>query len=153
MPSALIYLGIMLGVICVWFIWMKRPVYEAVLLSFLVLLTFTGNLGETHGAYVGAPLSTSLLYSMTAFVAMSTALLKTKIIDGSIAIILSRLAGSPAEQAMPRDRQLPYGCAVRQRPGQRDGHRCHYHSRHEKVRLLRRSWQLMWRAMPVIWAI
>lgn len=31
MPSALIYLGIMLAVIIVWFVLFKRPVYEAVL--------------------------------------------------------------------------------------------------------------------------
>lgn len=94
MPSALIYLGIMLGVICVWFIWMKRPVYEAVLLSFLVLLTFTGNWGNAW-SYVEKALSTSLLYSMTAFVAMSIIMTKTKIIDGSIAIILSLVGRIP----------------------------------------------------------
>ena len=90
MPSALLYLGIMLAVICVWFIIMKRPVYEAVLLSFIVLLTVTGNWGNVC-AYIDAALSTSLLYSMTAFVAMSIILTKTKVIDGCIAIILSLL--------------------------------------------------------------
>jgi len=88
MPSALIYLGIMLAVICVWFLLVKRPVYEAVLVSFVVLLTVTGNWASV-GTYIGEALSTSLLYSMTAFVAMSIVLTKTKIIDGSIAIILS----------------------------------------------------------------
>ncbi len=42
MPMSLIYLGIMLAVICVWFLVFKRPVYEAVLVSFVVLLTVTG---------------------------------------------------------------------------------------------------------------
>ena len=42
MPSALVYLGVMLVVICIWFMLMKRPVYEAVLLSFIVLLAVTG---------------------------------------------------------------------------------------------------------------
>lgn len=90
MPSALMYLGIMLAVICVWFMLLKRPVYEAVLISFVVLLTVTGNWGNAL-VYIDKSLSTSLLYSMTAFVAMSIILTKTKIIDGCIAIILSLL--------------------------------------------------------------
>ena len=94
MPSAFIYLGIMLAVIVVWFMLLKRPVYEAVLISFIVLLAVTGawsNVGE----YIDKGLSTSLLYSMTAFVAMSIILTKTKIIDSCIAIILSLLGRIP----------------------------------------------------------
>lgn len=95
MPLALVYLGIMLGVICIWFMWLKRPVYEAVLISFLVLLTVTGRWGSVLG-YIEDAMGTSLLYSMTAFVAMSIVMSKTKIIDGAVAIILSlfgRLSG------------------------------------------------------------
>ncbi|MBR6800938.1 MAG: TRAP transporter large permease subunit [Eubacteriaceae bacterium] len=88
MPSALIYLAIMLAIISVWFILLKRPVYEAVLISFVFLLTLTGHWGDV-GKYISGALSTSLLYSMTAFVAMSIILTKTKIIDGAVAIILS----------------------------------------------------------------
>ena len=88
MPSSLIYLAIMLGVIIVWFAFLKRPVYEAVFISFLLLLTITGTWGNVWG-YVDSALSTSLLYSMVAFVSMSIILTKTKIIDSCIAIILS----------------------------------------------------------------
>ena len=88
MPSSLIYLAIMLGVIVVWFGMMKRPVYEAVFISFLLLLTITGNWGNVF-IYIEDALSTSLLYSMVAFVAMSIILTKTKIIDSCIAVILS----------------------------------------------------------------
>ena len=87
-PSSLVYLGVMLAVIVVWFVVMKRPVYEAVLLSFLLLLTITGTWGNVW-TYVDKALSTSLLYSMVAFVAMSIILTKTKIIDSCIAVILS----------------------------------------------------------------
>ena len=87
-PSSLIYLAVMLAVIVVWFVLMKRPVYEAVLLSFLLLLTITGTWGNLW-TYVDSALSTSLLYSMVAFVAMSIILSKTKIIDSCIAVILS----------------------------------------------------------------
>lgn len=90
MPSCLLYLGLMLGVICIWFMLLKRPVYEAVLVSFLLLLTITGNWGNIW-TYIDNSLSTSLLYSMVAFVAMSIILTKTKIIDSCIAACL--LAG------------------------------------------------------------
>ena len=102
MPSCLIYLGIMLAVIIVWFMLVKRPVYEAVLLSFIVLLFVTGNWGNVWG-YINDALSTSLLYSMVAFVSMSILLTKTKIIDSCIAVILSvvgRLTGGAGYAAV-----------------------------------------------------
>ena len=90
MPTALIYLGIMLVVIIIWFLLLKRPVYEAVFISFLILLTITGTWGNIFG-YVDTALKTSRLYSMTAFCAMSILLTKTKVIDGAITIILALL--------------------------------------------------------------
>ena len=86
--ESLMYLAIMLIVICVWFIAFKRPVYEAVFLAFIVLLTVTGTWGNVL-TYIDEGLSTSLLYSMVAFVAMSILLSRTKVIDSCIAIILS----------------------------------------------------------------
>ena len=79
MPSALIYLAIMLAVIVIWFLLLKRPVYEAVLISFIILLTVTGKWGSI-GKYIDTGLKTSLLYSMTAFCAMSVLLTKTKVV-------------------------------------------------------------------------
>lgn len=90
MPSVLIYLGIMLAVIIVWFSLLKRPVYEAILIAFILLLTITGTWGSV-GSYINTGLKTSLLYSMTAFVAMSIILTKTKVIDSCVAIILALL--------------------------------------------------------------
>ena len=90
MPQAFLYLGILLLVVIVWFALFKRPVYEAILLSFLVLLTVSGTWGNIW-SYIDSGLSTSLIYSMTSFVAMSIILTKTKVIDGCVAIILSLL--------------------------------------------------------------
>jgi len=90
MPAALTYLALMLAVIIIWFLLLKRPVYEAVLISFIVLLTITGTWGHV-GAYINTGLKTSLLYSMTAFCAMSIILSKTKVIDSAIAVILALL--------------------------------------------------------------
>lgn len=90
MPSALIYLGILLAITIIWFMIFKRPVYEALLISFVVLLAATNTWGNVW-TYIDDAMSTSLLYSMTAFVAMSVILTKTKVIDSCIAIILSLL--------------------------------------------------------------
>ena len=60
MPSALLYLAIMLVVIVAWFLLLKRPVYEAVLISFIILLTITGTWGSVLG-YIDTGLKTSLL--------------------------------------------------------------------------------------------
>lgn len=89
-PSALIYLGIMLAVVVIWFMLLKRPVYEAVLISFIILIAVTNTWGNVFN-YIEDALSTNLLYTMTAFVAMSVILTKTKIVDSCIAIILSLL--------------------------------------------------------------
>ena len=94
MPSVMWYLLVMLAVIVFWFLLLKRPVYEAVFVAFLVLLTLSGTWPQV-GAFVEKGLSTSLLYSMTAFVAMSIILTKTKVIDGCIAIILALLGKVP----------------------------------------------------------
>lgn len=102
MPISLLYLGAMLLIIIAWFVLVKRPIYEAVLLSFLFLVTITGTWGSL-GAYIDAALSTSLLYSMVAFMAMSVILTKTKIVDSCIGIILSligRLRGGAGYTAV-----------------------------------------------------
>ena len=100
--STLIYLGIMLAVILIWFLIVKRPVYEAILVSFIVLVAVT-NTWSSIPAFIEAGLSTSLIYSMVAFVAMSILLTKTKIIDSCIAVILSlfgRLTGGAGYAAV-----------------------------------------------------
>lgn len=94
MPSVLTYLAILLGVTIGWFMILKRPIYEAIAISFLVLLAVTGT-WENVALYINEALSTNLLYSMTAFMAMSIILTKTKVIDGCINIILALLGRIP----------------------------------------------------------
>jgi len=94
MPSVMWYLLVMLAVIVFWFLLLKRPVYEAVFMAFLVLVALSGTWSQVW-TFVEKGMSTSLLYSMTAFVAMSLILTKTKVIDGCIAIILSLLGRIP----------------------------------------------------------
>ena len=42
MPSVILYLGIMLGSMAIWFMILKRPAYEAVFISLVALLSVTG---------------------------------------------------------------------------------------------------------------
>ncbi len=90
MPLALVYLGVMLATICIWFLLCKRPIYEAIFVSFLILVACTGS-WEHIFSYFNEGLSTSLIYSMVAFAAMSQLMSKTKIIDSCIGVILSLL--------------------------------------------------------------
>jgi TRAP-type C4-dicarboxylate transport system permease large subunit len=72
----------------------KRPIYEGVILSFIILVAMTGTWSNLW-LYITKALNTSLLYSMMAFVAMSQILSKTKIIDNCVMIIVSLLGKIP----------------------------------------------------------
>lgn len=94
MPSVFIYIAIMLFIICLWFILFKRPIYEGVFISLIALVAITGTWGEL-GTFLNEAMSTSLLFSMIAFMAMSQILTRTKIIDNCVMIILSLLGKIP----------------------------------------------------------
>lgn len=94
MIEVLIYIAIMLAVILIWFSLFRRPIYEGILISFAVLLTITGRWANL-GAYIDTAMTTSLLYSMMAFTAMSLILTKTKVIDNCVRIILALLGKVP----------------------------------------------------------
>ena len=88
MPIIFVYLTVMLGAIFIWFMLLKRPIYEAILVSFLLLLCIT-NTWKQLPLYIHEGLSTSLIFSMISFVAMSQILTKTKVIDNCVQIILA----------------------------------------------------------------
>lgn len=90
MPISLVYLLIMLAVICIWFILLKRPIYEGVLLSLIVLIAVTNTWGNAWG-YIVDGMNSTLLFSMIVFVAMSQLLKTTGILDSCISVILSLL--------------------------------------------------------------
>ncbi len=94
MPNVIIYLLTMLAVICIWFIALRRPIYEGILISFFILIIISGK-WENVWLYITGALDTSLLFSMVAFVAMSQILSKTKIIDNCVKIIVALLGRIP----------------------------------------------------------
>ena len=93
-PTVILYLGIMLAVICLWFLLLKRPIYEGVVISFVVLVLITQTWSQV-GVFFVSSIKTSLLYSMVAFIAMSQILSKTKIVDKCVLIIISLLGRIP----------------------------------------------------------
>ncbi|MCR5767479.1 MAG: TRAP transporter permease [Lachnospiraceae bacterium] len=90
MGTAFLYVGMMIAVILVWFLLFKRPIYEAIFLSFILVMTVGGKWANVF-SYIYSGLSNSMLFSMTVFVAMSIILTKTGIIDGAVEIILALL--------------------------------------------------------------
>jgi len=94
MPVSVIYLLMMLVVICIWFILLKRPIWESLGVSFIVLVAASNSWSNLWN-YVDEGLTTSLLYSMIVFVCMSAIMSKTKIIDGVVNLILALLGKIP----------------------------------------------------------
>ncbi len=94
MPISITYLILMLITICVWFIFLKRPIWESLGVSFLALVLITGTWSHI-GSYISEGLSTPLLYSMIVFMCMSSIMTKTKIIDGVVNLILALFGRIP----------------------------------------------------------
>ena len=91
---SIVYLIIMLAVICVWFILLKRPIWESMGVAMLILIAVSNTWGSFWN-YVDKGISTSLLYSMIVFICMSAIMTKTKIIDGAVNFILALLGRLP----------------------------------------------------------
>ena len=88
MPIEVLYLAAVFVTAILAFCVFKRPLYEAMLIAFLVLLTITGTWGNI-GIYIWDALQESTLYVIFAFIISAALLSKTSVIDDCIAIILS----------------------------------------------------------------
>ncbi len=88
MPIEIWYLISVFAVAFVGFSLLKRPLYECMLMAFIVLLTLTGTWANV-GTYIWDALQESTLYVIFAFIISAALLSKTSVIDDCIAIILS----------------------------------------------------------------
>lgn len=88
MPIEIIYLAIVFVVALLGFTVLKRPLYECMLLAFIVLLAVTG-MWANIGTYIWDALQESTLYVIYAFIISASLLSKTSVIDDCISIILS----------------------------------------------------------------
>ena len=88
MPIEIWYLIAVFATVTVSFTLLKRPLYECMLLSFLVLVAMTGT-WSSIGTYIWEALQEPTLYVIFAFILSANLLAKTSVIDDCIAIILS----------------------------------------------------------------
>ena len=88
MPIEFMYLATIFIVSIIGFSFLKRPLYECILASFIVLVAFTGTWSKT-GTYIWDAITEPTLYVIIVFVISASLLSKTTVIDDCIAIILS----------------------------------------------------------------
>lgn len=88
MPKELLYLAVVFAVAIIGFSVLKRPLYECMLVAFIVLVAVTGTWANI-GNYIWDALQESTLYVIFVFIISAALLSKTSVIDDCIAIILS----------------------------------------------------------------
>ena len=88
MPIELLYLAVVFVVAIIGFTVLKRPLYECMLASFVVLVAVTGTWGNIF-TYIWDAMKQSSLYVIFVFIISAALLAKTSVIDDCIAIILS----------------------------------------------------------------
>ena len=88
MPIEFLYLGVVFAVCIIGFTILKRPLYECMFFSFIVLMAVTGTWGNA-GVYIWDALKQPTMYVIFAFIISAQLLSKTSVIDDCIAIILS----------------------------------------------------------------
>lgn len=88
MPIEFLYLAVVFAVAVIGFSFMKRPLHECMLASFIALIAVTGT-WKNIGTYILDAMTESSLYVIIVFVVSAALLSKTTVIDDCIAIILS----------------------------------------------------------------
>jgi len=88
MPIEIFYLATVFIVAIIGFSILKRPLYECMLVAFIVLVAVTGTWANT-GKYIIDALKESTLYVIFVFIISADLLSKTSVIDDCIAIILA----------------------------------------------------------------
>lgn len=98
----LLYLVVLLVVICIVFVPLKRPIYEAMLVAYVVMVVVTGQWANIF-KYVLSSSTNTLFYAIVCFLVLAQLLDLTKVIDACILIILSvfgRLRGGAGYVAL-----------------------------------------------------
>ena len=80
MPTPILFLLILFAFIFIVFIVSKRPIYEVMGLGLILILFMTGSWGELP-TFIHNTFSTSLLYVIFAFIAVSEILSETNVIN------------------------------------------------------------------------
>ena len=88
MPAEILYILVLLVVICVVFIVLKRPIYEAMFAGYVVLIIITGQWSKFF-THMYTTTTNTLFYAIVAFLAVAQLFGATKVIDSVIGIILA----------------------------------------------------------------
>lgn len=88
MPIEILYLGILLVAICFVFVILKRPIYEAMLFGYIVMVAVTKQWANIF-AFITQTSTNTLFYAIVAFLAVAQVFGGTKVIDKVIEIVLS----------------------------------------------------------------
>ncbi len=93
-PIEFTYLAVVFAVCIIWFMLLKRPLYEAMLVAFVAIVATAAIItGEFSIAvvwgYIWDAMTTSSLYVIFVFILSASLLSKTSVIDDCIAVILS----------------------------------------------------------------
>lgn len=88
MPIEITYLLILLGVITAVFVLLKRPIYEAMFVGYIVMIAITGQWSNIF-KYVVQTSTNTLFYAIVGFLTAAQVFGYTKVIDKVITIILS----------------------------------------------------------------
>ncbi|MBQ4312871.1 MAG: TRAP transporter large permease subunit [Clostridia bacterium] len=94
MPISLIYLLILFAFIFVAFLVTKRPIYQIMAVGFVLILALTNTWTHTW-EFIEATFSTSLLYTIFAFLVLSQILDKTGVINDCINVVLALIGRVP----------------------------------------------------------
>lgn len=88
MSIELIYLAVLLITICVFFIVLKRPIYEGMLAGYIVMVAMTNQWGHIW-EHVYKTSTNTLFYAIVAFMVVAQIFTGTKVIDACIEVVLS----------------------------------------------------------------
>lgn len=86
--AAWLYFPILIAMVAIGFAVLKRPMYEVIMASFVLLVLFAGKV-TSIGTYLFNAANTYLLYTIAAFIVFSLVFDKTRIIEDLINIIVA----------------------------------------------------------------
>ncbi|MGI6777763.1 MAG: TRAP transporter large permease subunit [Acetivibrionales bacterium] len=88
MPIEILYLVILLAAIVLVFVALKRPIYEAMFIGYVVMIAITGQ-WKSFFPHLLSTSTNTLFYAIVAFLAVAQIFGHTKVIDEVISIILA----------------------------------------------------------------
>ncbi|GIN91587.1 C4-dicarboxylate ABC transporter substrate-binding protein [Siminovitchia terrae] len=87
-PSAILYLIVLIGFVAILFVGLKRPMYEVMTLSFVFIVVITGSYGLFWESLL-FPSTSSLFYAIFAFMVVAVIFDVTKVVDKIIQLMLA----------------------------------------------------------------